>query len=105
MKKLKNIFAALWLIFKIKRMQYRAGWRHFKRECRHADHLAKHNVKRYRVYFTDRYISLTKDEALEMKRYGMLDKRNDIGMLSNLHLYDTLTRAHSNPQFLNRKLK
>jgi hypothetical protein len=105
MKKLIAIIQALVLIFKLKRMQWRAGWRHFKRECAHADHLAKHNVKRYRVYFTDRYISLTKDQAIEMKKVGMLDKRNDIGLLSNLCLYDTMTKAHSNPQFLNRKLK
>jgi hypothetical protein len=104
MKKLINLFRAWNLQRKLRRMNKLAGWKYFKRECRHANHMAKYNNKRYRVYLFDKYRALSRDDVQRMKNYGQLSKKDSTGILSKNAFYDTQTGANTHPDFCNRKI-
>ena len=104
MKKLINLIRAWNLRRKIRRLNKLAGFKYFKRECRHADEMARFNSKRYRVYLLDRYRALSREDIQRMKNYGQISKHDETGILSKNAFYDTLTKANTHPEFSNRKL-
>lgn len=104
MKKLINLIRAWKLLHKLHRFNKLTDFKHFKRECRHADEMAHFNNKRYRVYFGNGYIALNRDEVIELKKTGEIDKAQNTGILSNVSFYDTQTKANTHPEFSNRKL-
>lgn len=104
MKKLINLIRAWNLRRKIRRLNKLAGFKYFKRECKHADEMARFNKKRYRVYLLDRYRALSREDIQRMKNQGILSKKDETGILSKNAFYDTQTGANTHPEFSNRKL-
>lgn len=104
MKKLINLIRALVLRAKLRRLNRLADFKHFRRECRRADEMAHFNNKRYRVYLYDRYMALTSDDVVALKKSKQLCKSQNLGVLSKEAFYDTQNRANTHPEFKNRKL-
>jgi hypothetical protein len=88
-----------------KRMSRLQGFRYFKRKCIEAERLARETGKRYRVYLFDRYRAYSRQDIQLMKNRGVISKKQETGMYSNLVLYDTLTKTITHPDFLTHKIE
>lgn len=80
-------------------------FRYFNRECLEAERLARETGKRYRVYLFDRYRAYSRQDIQLMKNRGVISKKQETGMYSNLVLYDTLTKTITHPDFLTHKIE
>jgi len=105
MKKLFNFFRRVNYRIKVRRMNRKANFRHFKKAVHQAEYLSIQNDnKRYRVFLFDEYRVWSREDIQRMKNRGVLSKKQETGLLSKQVLYDTLGHSNLHPTFSNRKL-
>jgi len=105
MKKLFNFFRRVNYRIKVRRMNRKANFRHFKKAVHQAEYLSIQNDnKRYRVFLFDEYRVWTRDDIQRMKNQGLISKRENTGILSKNCFFDTQTGVNTHPKFSNRKI-
>ena len=96
-----------WYRFQMRRAQKKldrkAGFRHFRRACRRAErYSALNNGKTYKVYLFDEYKVWSKDDIVFMKNRGVIARNENVGILSRNIFYTTDGHHNLHPKFRDR---